>query len=290
MRKFLFIALLLLTGPVFCELGVGVKGYITDPGRRAVEASKGYYDFYLKPGDTVEHVIEVENTGDQPGVFYVYPADGTSSPAGTLVGGVRGQDPSRAGTWLKVEKESLQLEPKARERVAFRLSVPAQTPVGEYFSYVFIEPDSPAQPQSENASRSNSEVHSGVRVRSRIGMLIITFVGDTSLRQPDWKWEGQGKAFDNGEIFYCVRLQNTGNVFLKPRVKWSLLGPNGNIVSHSKGEDEFGYIVSGSDLLLRFPLSGGQLLPRGEYQLQWSLVDLRYPQLTRESSLRVSLP
>ncbi|MFN8609849.1 MAG: hypothetical protein U0931_20080 [Vulcanimicrobiota bacterium] len=290
MRKLIFAALLLAT-PVCGELGVGAKGYITDPGRRAVEASKGYYDFYLQPGDSVEHVIEIENTGDETALFQVYPADGTSSPAGTLVGGMLGQEPRQAGSWLTLEKRSLQLEPKARERVAFRLTVPAQTPVGEYFSYVFVQPESAAPaPGPQTPGQASSDVQSGVKVRSRIGMLIISFVGDTSLRHPDWKLESQGKKLENGEIVYNARLQNTGNVFLKPRIKWNLTGPRGALIAHSDGEVELGYVLSGRELQVRLPLSGGQLLPRGDYQLQWSLTEPRYPQLTQESSLKVSLP
>jgi hypothetical protein len=282
---FFWLALSLMAA---AELGVGAKPFLTDPGRRAVEASKGYYDFYLQPGDSVQHVVEVENSGDEAALYDIYAGDGGNSAGGTLVGTPKGQPLAAAGRWLTLEKSQLRLQPKERNRAAFRLSVPADTPVGEYLSYLFIQPE-PLQTSSTTASSSSQQVQSGMQVRTRVGILVITFVGDTALRRSAWNLSAPAKVYDNGEVFARFQLTNQGNVFLKPRLNWSLTGPQGQLVSQAENS-ELGYVCARQDLNFQLPLSGGKVLPRGAYQLKVKLFDARYPELTRETSAEVTLP
>ena len=292
----------LLNSVAFAELGVGTKCYITDPGRRAVEASKGYYDLYLKPGDSVQHVIEIENSGNEAGRFLVYPGDGFNTLAGALAGGPLGQQPVESGRWLAFEREQVVLAPKAKQRVAFKVTVPPDVGVGEYFSYVFVQPEPVDSPQSDpKAQIVPDEIQSGMKIRTRVGILVITFVGDTSLRKAAWQLEtpdkkkpeeskSLGKVYDRGEILYRCRLRNTGNVFLKPKVLWALKNSQGQTVSECKEPAEVGYVCSGHPMEFNIPLSGGKLLARGPYRLAIKVSDSRYPDILLDEILEVTLP
>lgn len=282
---FLWLALGLVAS---AELGVGAKPYITDPGRRAIEASKGFYDFYLQPGESVQHVFEVENSGSEAALYEIYPGDGGNSPSGTLVGTPKGQPAQAAGSWLSLEKAQLQLQPKDAQRVAFRLTVPAGTPVGEYLSYLFIQPE-PIQDKPVDGSAGTNQVQSGMQVRTRVGILVLTFVGDVNQRKSAWQVSPPVKAYENGEIFARLKVTNAGNVFLKPRITWSLTNPQGQPVAQAENS-ELGYVCARQDLTFQIPLSAGKVLARGAYRLNYKIFDTRHPDLTQEATVEVTLP
>jgi hypothetical protein len=275
--------------------GTGVRCWITDPGKRSVVAVKGYYDLFLQPGQSVQHVIEIENSSAGNCSYFIYPGDGYNLPSGALQGQLHGQAPVEAGCWLSLEHNKISLAAKSRERVAFRLSVPADAVVGEHLAFVFIEPD--LSGAAATAANAPGEAAAGVTVKSRLGVFILAMVGSPELRKPvmvlncaSTPAPELGKSYQDGQVFYRVRLENHGNVYLKPRVTFKLTDKLGKKVREWVDPHEVGFVCPDHPVNFAIPLSNGEVLPRGLYHLEVKVDDQRFTELHQSGELDVKLP
>ena len=283
----------LVVAQVSAKVGVGVRCWITHSGRRAVVASRAYYELSLKPGDSEQHILEISNPGDEVGSFKVYPNDAINSDAGTLVGGSEGETPSGPGTWITLESAQFQLAPEEKRRVAFRVEVPGDVLPGEHFAWVFVEPEVAPAPGSGVADAAPMESQMGLTLRQRIGVLVIIRVEGSDRYSSALRADAQGlgKVYDGGQIFFRLKIVNTGNALSKPSYRWRLVNPaNSQVFAGQEADQTPGYICPGKSVLLNLPLTAGKVLPRGPYLLKLEVSDLRNPDVKADAAFPVSIP
>lgn len=280
----------------WAQESIGVRCWVTDPGKRAVASSKGYYDLYLVPGGAAQHVLEVSNQGTKPAIVKIYTADGLNDEAGSLFGAPSNQPPSFAGSWLKLEHTRLELAPQESRRVAFSVAVPADCPVGEQVSWVFVEPEDGAGNTEQTAKPGEGEATVGIKFKPRIGVYISTFVGPPDSRKGGWELVSSGpsapgkKIYREGQIVYQLSLKNSGNILLKPKMAWTLTDQKGRVVSSSGSPREVGYVCPGRQITLELPLSQGKVMARGRYQIRCDLSEEKNPALSQQQLIELDLP
>ena len=298
-----------LTYPAQAKVGFGVRSWLTEPGHRAVQNANGYFDLDMAAGSTVQHQVELENTGDEPLKLDVYPGDGANSSSGSLTGTGLGETPHASGLWVSLERTMVPLKPREMQRVNFKLSVPIGTPQGDYFAWVFVEPQdqlispSPASP----TPTATNDTQFALKIKKRLGVVLLIHVGDRtkftrhigiddgSGAPPEAvaggvKTARLGKYFRDGQIYYGLKLDNRGETYLKPRWQWRLLDAEGKLVSGSPEATDLGYLCAGHPLVITVPLTAGKILPRGHYSLEITVQDPRYADIHLQNVFNIVLP
>lgn len=118
--------------------GVGGRPANPDPN---IEHSKQWFIYNMKPGETKQDAVIVSNNTDEKATIMVYPADSTSSTDGGFALEQYVESRDFVGSWIKLGKEQVTLEPGAQESVPFTITVPndPKLDVGEHTGGILIQ-------------------------------------------------------------------------------------------------------------------------------------------------------
>jgi hypothetical protein len=218
----------------------------------ALTISPPYFDYTLNPGDTMLDTIKLynENTttmtfyptlrnftyksGDETGTPEFYPPD--QNPDGTGL-----------AQWIKTDLKPVTLEGGGRAQVSFAINVPKDQaqPGGHYGAILF----STAPPQADGS----------VGLASQIGALILLRVsGDVKedARLAEFGFANKQVWYNYRPIDMYVRVENDGNVHLRPTGDVFIKNWYGRQVATVKVNDEFSSVLPHSIRKYEFSWTG----------------------------------
>ena len=196
------LSLIMLAGPAEAveNGGLGI--------RPAMESD--FFNILLYPGAAIDAEAIVSNSTQASVTLLSYPVDAQSTEEGSFAFGSASEPPAALGSWVQLDADEIVVPAKSELNVPFRLSVPADTPPGDYAGGLIIQS---AVVQGET-SVADGETAFRVDVVHRQGVRIYLTVAGTavkSLESGDLSWEQSGDA-----ITFTLPLHNTGNTILQP--------------------------------------------------------------------------
>jgi len=147
-----------------------------------------------------------------------YPVDGQSSPQGTFA--LASQTGPRAGigAWVRLDAAQITVPANSNLKVPFRLSVPANTPPGDYAGGLIIQ----SPPVEGETSIVGGDTAVRLDVVQRQGVRIYLNVAGTAvktLQHGDLSWQQTGDT-----LTFTLPVHNTGNTTLHPRASLDVSG------------------------------------------------------------------
>lgn len=169
-----------------------------------------FFHISLYPGAALEATAIVTNHTETAVTLLNYPVDATSTPQGAFA--LANQDEPRPGVggWVQLANDHITLAANSELRVPFRISVPAETPPGDYAGGLIIQ--SPPVQGKTSTVEGNTAVR--LDVIQRQGVRIYLNVAGTAvstLKHGGLSWEKTGDT-----VTFALPLDNTGNTILHP--------------------------------------------------------------------------
>ena len=179
----------------------------------------GHYNYALPPGSTLADSVYLYDLSDRPLTLQVYPADMLQAKGGGLAPAQRDQPAHGVGGWLTLGTTSVAVQPHAKVKVGFRVSVPDDALPGDHLGAVVA------------ALNLHAAGAGGVGYQARAALIVrVTVLGELSLRLevPSLTSAdaGPGRSFR-------VTATNEGNVLLTLRGNVQLRDSSGRLAGEA---------------------------------------------------------
>lgn len=245
MKKLFFPVLLFFIWANSCLAGVSVIGGLSRENT-------------AKPGERLEGVILLKNTGESPAEVKVYQTDFLSYADGRNIYGEPGSTPRSSAGWISLSPSRLVIPPQNTASVYYDLRLPADKALkGTYWSVVMVEPIPETSPESMTGEKGKIKI--GIRAVIRYGIQIVTDIGDTGERRI--RFSDKRLLSRDGQKILRLDIENTGDRWLSPLVWADLFTEPGRSI----GRFESGRfrIYPGCSVRHRINLTG---VPAGKYR------------------------
>lgn len=196
---FSFLFLFAFSSSAFAMGGIGGK-----PETPKDPQNPGWFMYSFEPGTTSQDTVVVTNNTNEEWIIDLYPADSIKSSGGGFALKQKSEKMESVGTWIKLEKESVQLKPYESQKVNFTVSIPSSLEVGEYSGAILFE----KRPIVDNSS---SEKKGGVKINVRTGVRIYETVPGTIKEQMSFDDLIVQTNEDGSKIIHS-EVTNQGNV------------------------------------------------------------------------------
>jgi len=174
----------------------------------ALTVSPPILDVAMDPGQEKQGVIKLFNEGDSElfldGFVEIFKPKGERGEVELVEAGIA----SQAINWVTLPINSLSLAPGEVKEVPVVVSIPATADVGGYYLALMWQTNT--APKSENTQ---------VSISGKVGTLLILDAGgavNESVNLLDFSLTENKNLFSSLPIDFLFRLQNTGNVHVKP--------------------------------------------------------------------------
>lgn len=155
------------------------------------------FELQVQPGERLRQVLEIQHAGGQTGRFRVYTNDWRFRSDSTVEFS-DALSPDSCRPWVAVERRELMIEPGARFRYRFEISVPPDTPPGECRFALMIEGSDAAQVEGAL----------NFPVGGRIAVIVYAAIGGAA---PRLSMEPAGVRDFNGQPLPQLTVRNAGN-------------------------------------------------------------------------------
>ena len=194
------------------------------------------FAYAVDPGAVVSDTMIVVNTGTEALPLSVYAADAFTAASGeidVLTDGTPSQD---AGTWVSVERTSVELAPGESVEIPFTVTVPADARPGDHSAGIVTSLTS-----RDAASSLSVDRRLGTRINLRVAGDLAPAATATSLTA---RYEPSWNPFESGRVIVEYSLENTGNTRLTGADTISVDGP----LSATTTPTQLPEIVTGSTI------------------------------------------
>lgn len=216
-----------------------------------------YFDLILAPGQTQDFTIALGNHGTKPIVARTYAADAYTIINGGFAAELRDGTATGTTTWLEYPTRVLTLQPDRATLQTFSVTVPKDTPPGEYIAAVILENDAPITGTGSVAL--DQIVRQAVAVAVRVpGPL----TAGLAIAAASHKLAAERSVI-------AVDVSNTGTMRLTPGAKIVLHDDTGKIVSRATVPMDSFY--AGTDTKVEITLASA--LQPGSYSVDLTLDD-----------------
>ncbi len=197
--------------------------------------SKSWFIYSLPAGVTKKDTVTVENNSNQPITLKVYAADSLKTSQGGFA--LANEDAAKKGlgSWVKLSVAEVTLGPNEERNIPFTISIPAQTPTGEYSGGIIFQETQPQKFTGGNGV--------GINVISRVGVRIyetVPGVNQLSLAVKDFRYS----VADNNLIF-SFTVENKGTVFISPTGTLEVKDMIGQVISDIPLDNILGVVIPG---------------------------------------------
>ena len=220
--------------------------------------SGAYFDLVMQPGELRHLAVDVGNDGSAAILARTYAADVYSIVNGGFGARLRDEASTATTRWLTYAPETLHLSPGERTTRPISVSVPLDTPPGEYVTSIVLENDQPVV--TGDAAAMDQVIRQAVAV-------IVTIAGS---RDPRLSIGDAGHRVVAGRSVIAVAIDNPGNVRLTPEVVLDLFDATGAPVSAATLTMDSFYAHTSSSV----EVSLAALLAPGDYTVDLALVDV----------------
>jgi len=195
-KKFLALNLFILSLLSFSAVALATNG----EGFTIVSANPNTINprrfiFEVKPGQSVEDFVEIQNMSESEETFLLYGADPTFSAQGTPAYKTRQAGGNGEGKWILFDETEVKMAPNEKRIVRFTLRVPETAAKGDYRAGIAMEKaarPSAAQPGISIATRiilhAEIKVTDNPRAIPHVdGTISIGETEITTAQQADWR-------------------------------------------------------------------------------------------------------
>jgi hypothetical protein len=201
-------------------LATAVPAAAIDNGTLGIRPSNesDFFHLSLYPGAATDATAIVSNHTNAPVTLLTYPVDGQSSPQGTFALASQTDPRTGIGAWVRLDAAQITVPANSNLKVPFRLSVPANTPPGDYAGGLIIQ----SPPVEGETSIVGGDTAVRLDVVQRQGVRIYLNVAGTarkSLELGVLSWKETGDT-----VTFTLPLRNTGNTILHPTATLDLSG------------------------------------------------------------------
>lgn len=218
----------------------------------------GFFTVQAKPGTTTDLTAVLGNAGTQPIDLRTFSSDAVNLVNGGF--GIKEEEDTRTGptTWIDWEAETFSFEPGEGIERTFSVTIPEDTPPGQYIAGISLQTAEPIEIQG--STMFNQIIRKAVAV-------FIVVEGDTTasfeLGEPEIVTTTGGSRLE-------VPVTNSGDVLVKPAGAVTLTTADGREVFSA--DIAMGSVYANLEgTLLAIPLDNS--LAGQEYELSLNLVD-----------------
>lgn len=162
--------------------------------------SQDIFIYQLKGGDTKNDQVLVANNTGSAQTIDIYPTDVEITNTGAYSCKQRSEEAKDVGSWVRLEKSEVLLQPGESQKVDFDISVPQTADVGEHNGCLAFE-----------AQGDEGEVDGNVRIRTRSAVrMSVVIPGD--LKRDISITSFSARVNGDGSQNYMTSLRNEGNV------------------------------------------------------------------------------
>ncbi|MFF4432029.1 WxL protein peptidoglycan domain-containing protein [Streptomyces sp. NPDC001513] len=247
--------------------------------------ARAHFSYGVTGGAGLRDQIAVWNYGDEPLTVAVYASDAVNTADGGFDLLPAGQAPKDAGSWIKLEKDSVTVPPKANVIVPFTLAVPKDATPGDHTAGIVATLAGGGQDAQGNKVRLDQRV--GTRVYLRLAGELTPRLAVEDVQA---SYAGTLSPFGTGSATVTYTLRNTGNVRLGARQAVRINGMLGGSVT-AGGLKDLGDLLPGSSLTITAKADGVVPALRSSAVVSVQAVatregvDPKLPSLTRSVSL-----
>jgi hypothetical protein len=237
----IFLFWTLILGALFSTLPVQSQALTFGIAPENPELS--YFEFTLKPGESVSDAVIAKNFSSGTLNLMVEPVDGKTATNG----GISFDFENTAGpsSWIHIANDTrFEIRSFHIQKLPFTVTVPIGTPPGEYVAG-FLTALVPTTPTPEPSNPAN-ENNFSVNVVTRVAIAVIIHVPGEENCKLEMK-SLEATVF-GGKWRYAMVLTNTGNVHFKGVARIAIM----DITSKRKLEEreiQIGYFVPDSDMV-----------------------------------------
>ena len=195
----------------------------------------------VEPGEVFKSQIEVTNEANEKRTFYVYLRDfkseGEGGMAKLVVPGT--EEGYYLASWINIGNEGIELEPRQKEVVKFTVNVPENVGPGGYFGAIILGTE-PPQIHQQNENKG-----AGMAIAQQTASLLLLRVKGDVLEEAHIREFNTDKDFYNTPFLvdFLIRIENTGNVHIKPHGAISIKNMFGKEVRVLKINEKGGNIL-----------------------------------------------
>jgi len=210
-------------------------------GLRPEKSGSGYFQYTLTPGETYSDAVLAINGTDEDILLKVSVVAGHTA----LMGGIA--FPGAAGgaaEWINLESEGIIEVPAQQQvRLPFSLTIPENTPPGEYIAGFLATP-------STNSGTQLMQDGMGIEIVSQMGLSMVISIPGPSLCEISI--ESISTEIYKGDLKIVIHMRNTGNIHFKGMGAFSLRTPNGSTPLFLQ-DMNIGYFIAGDSM--HYPLT-----------------------------------
>ena len=190
---------------------------------------RDWFEYQLRPGQTLRDLVSVSNLTDHPMTFAIYPSDAYNTPRdGTFALRLQKEASGDAGTWINLGYQNLEVPAKSRADLPFEIDIPADASPGDHAAGIIAEDTSPPDPATQGQG-VNIQRRVGTRVYIRVAgplqpSLQVTQIGVKKTQALLPPFTGRGHAT------VAYEVTNTGNVRLQGQSTLRIKGLFGRVL------------------------------------------------------------
>jgi len=235
----------------------------------------GYFEFTMNPGESREGAVILLNHLEIPQSFRVDIVDAHTADGGGLAYSY--DKPRKHSYWVETEiKDSIRLRGQRIQRIPFKVTVPENTPPGEYYLGILTSIDeSQVTPEPTIATEQQSF---NIKVVSQIAIAIVITVPDPN--NCDVLISDITQSILSGRWNLKAHMINKGNVHFSGSGKLQVedLSTNTPLVSR---DIKIGYFVPGTEMNADYAFD---MPPNGNYKVSIQILDKDHPGCILEKS------
>lgn len=171
---------------------------------------RDYFEYQLRPGQTLRDMVSVSNVTDHDMTFKMYPADAYDTPSDAAFAlKLQTDEQTDAGSWIKLGYDTLTVPANSRADLVFEINVPTDASPGDHTAGILAEDASPPDPGQQTGVAIQRRVGTRVYIRVQGPMnpqLTVTEIGLKKKQALFPPFSGTG----NLDVGYIVT--NTGNI------------------------------------------------------------------------------
>lgn len=220
----------------------------------------GFVELELKPGESSSFSARINTEGTDHASLVAFVGNAVNPVNGGFAVADRETERTGAATWFSLDRESFELDPGAEESISVSVTVPENTPPGQYITGLIVQT---AEPLGSDQPQEGF----GLLPIIRSAMAIqITVPGTVT---PGFELGAPTMTIQNGVPVVSAPITNTGNVLVKPAGTLTIASPDGTVLVTSPVEMGSVYMGNITSVQVALP---NQFVP-GDYLVSIQLTD-----------------
>lgn len=217
----------------------------------------GYFEVEVEAGSSTTLTVGVGNFATDPVALRSFATNAVNPPNGGFSAGEEGDPLTDPARWLDFEATSFELDGGERWEQEFTVSVPEDTPPGQYVAALVARTDG-------SLELPGSDIFRQV-LRSSISVE-ITVPGPVT---PGFELGEPTFAVDIAVTMLQIPIANTGNIKVKPQGDLTVSTPEGEPILTS--DVQMGSVYGGNETLVQIGIP--DQMPPGDYLVSIDLFD-----------------